>query len=91
MGTLAIRDQSLRDLFQHGGEATRRARAMLARYHQLLGDVFPIQGEIETVAAYDAYLCDPSLEWDIIVLTESSSDRIIGGIQWQPLRNLNVS
>ncbi len=54
----------------------------------LLERVFPIDGEIETVAAYDEYLRDPSMEWDIVVLTDASEGRVIGGIQRQAVRDL---
>jgi hypothetical protein len=91
MGALAIDDHSLRERFQRGGEAARQARVALESYYRLLGQVFPIHGEIETVAAYDVYLRDPSMEWDIVMLTDASSGRIIGGIQWQPLRDVKAS
>jgi hypothetical protein len=31
------------------------------------------------------------MEWDIVILTDASTDRIIGGIQWQPLRDVRAS
>ncbi|HSS01936.1 MAG TPA: hypothetical protein VLM79_32985 [Kofleriaceae bacterium] len=91
MGVVVIEDHSLRERFQRGGEVAHDARVALDSYFRLLDDVFPICGEIETVAAYDAYLRDPSMEWDIVMLTDASNGRIIGGIQWQPLRNVAAS
>ena len=68
MGALVIDDHSLREYFHGGIEAARRARVMLEMYYPLLRAVFPIDGEIETIAAYDAYLHDPAGEWDIVAL-----------------------
>jgi hypothetical protein len=91
MGGLAIIDHSLREQFQGGDQSARHARTLLEAYYPLVRSVFPIEGELETVAAYDEYLRDPTMEWDIIVLTEASSGRIIGGIQWQALRDVRTS
>lgn len=88
MGKLAIHDHSLRERVHSGGEAARQARAMLDAYYPLVRSVFPIAGELETVAAYDEYLRDPALEWDIVVLVDASDGRIVGGIQWQVIREV---
>src|ERR1051325_10778922 len=90
MGALQINDHCLRERYRAGGETARQARAALDTYYQLLADAFPITGEIEAIDAYDEYLTDPNVEWDIIVLSDASSERIIGGIQWQIIRHVNV-
>lgn len=64
---------------------------MLEAYYALFARVFPIAGEIETVAAYDEYLRDPASEWDVVVLSDASDGRTIGGIQWQAIRNVGAS
>ena len=91
MGGPAITDHSLREQFQGGEQSARRARILLEAYYPLVRSVFPIDGELETVAAYDEYLRDPTMEWDIVALTDASSGRIIGGIQWQVLREVRTS
>lgn len=86
-----IQHQSLRDDYRRGGPAAREARMALEAYYPLLRAVFPVEGEIETVDAYDQYLRDPALEWDIVVLRDRSDGRIIGGIQWQAIRRVGAS
>jgi hypothetical protein len=91
MGEPGIADHSLRDQFERGGEAAGDALLMLEHYHPLLMQVFPIDGEIETLAAYHEYLSDRTMEWDIVVLSDPRDGRILGGIHWQPLRGLDTA
>jgi len=84
-------DQSLRDTYLGDTIAVQEARAALEAYYPLLRSAFPLEGEIETVDAYEQYLRDPSLEWDIVVLRDAGDGRIIGGIQWQVLRGVGPS
>jgi hypothetical protein len=77
---------SLKEAYAGGDAARRAARSVLEAYYPLLRSVFPVVGEIETVAAYDQYLQDADLEWDIVVLRDDPDGDILGGIQWQALR-----
>jgi hypothetical protein len=91
MASLAIKDHSLRERYLGGGEEAGNARRVLERYYPLLTEVFPIAGEIETIAAYDEYLRDPAMDWDIVVLSDAADGRIVGGIHWQALRGLGTA
>src|ERR1043165_2636811 len=91
MASFAIHDDSLRERYHGGGEELGNARLLLERYYPLLTEVFPIAGEIETIASYDEYLRDPAMAWDIVVLSNAADGRIVGGIHWQALRDLGTS
>ncbi|MCB0361028.1 MAG: hypothetical protein KDD44_15370 [Bdellovibrionales bacterium] len=64
-----------------------RAEELLQRYYPLLEQAFPLEGEIEEVETYLAYLESDTMEWNMQVQISDDGD-IVGGLQYQILRGI---